>query len=731
MKRILVTTALVAVSACTFVEPESPGASRTRGAALESIAGPITQLSPADGSQGDGVAGEGSLLVVGTDDSDPDRLVVFEPSRFDDGWVEQESIEAPAEPLTDVLEVADDRIVSVTGDQARTVWVHERDETGWLPPVALDPGTLPTDVVYGTAVDTYGDYVVVGAPVDVETGGTTGDIGHTYIFARTPDGWELEADLAEGGQASFGSAVAVNSYFAVVSSGTQATSGSVYVYKRGDDGTWALDGTLMPDDVASDDGFGAALVLKYSYVLVGAPGSDVAAEDAGAIHRFYDYSDGWQRTDTVTLGAPVGGERAGAALDRDRHYFLVGAPGSDVGGEDTGAAYLFWWYQNEGSLGDVQRLVPSSAIGGEEYGRRVALAGPVAAFSGVDTPVWHSIYDRPPETASDRYETTVRTPVDGNVLENDTELDGQSMTARLDTEPQNGTVEFSSDGSFTYTPDDTFVGEDYFKYVASDGVHESYRVGAYFDVVAENEACGETICPAGDVCYADACFPQCNDNSACGSGRSCFVGRCARSACSNVVCPEGEVCYGGSCFAQCDGDACEGTQACYSGRCSSDACAGVQCPVGYACHGGTCFATCDESTECGTSACWDGRCASEPCEGVQCAPGESCVGGSCFAGCGSDADCGQGEYCIDGRCAVTPCDGIACQADQVCRDGDCLAACEMDAECGGAQQCRGGACMEAEVPAEDEGGCGVVQGRSSWFGLWLLALFIVRRRTRR
>ena len=57
----------------------------------------------------------------------------------------------------------------------------------------------------------------------------------------------------------------------------------------------------------------------------------------------------------------------------------------------------------------------------------------------------------------------------GNVLVNDTDADGDSLTASLVTGAQNGTVTLSSDGTYTYTPNDGFIGIDVFVYEVSDG----------------------------------------------------------------------------------------------------------------------------------------------------------------------------------------------------------------------------------------------------------------------
>lgn len=55
------------------------------------------------------------------------------------------------------------------------------------------------------------------------------------------------------------------------------------------------------------------------------------------------------------------------------------------------------------------------------------------------------------------------------VLANDLPVDGQPLTAALVASPANGTVDLNDDGSFTYTADAGFVGEDTFTYQAVSG----------------------------------------------------------------------------------------------------------------------------------------------------------------------------------------------------------------------------------------------------------------------
>ncbi len=55
-------------------------------------------------------------------------------------------------------------------------------------------------------------------------------------------------------------------------------------------------------------------------------------------------------------------------------------------------------------------------------------------------------------------------------LANDTDADGDALTASIGTGPVHGSVSLNADGSFTYTPDAGFVGADSFTYDVSDGI---------------------------------------------------------------------------------------------------------------------------------------------------------------------------------------------------------------------------------------------------------------------
>ncbi|NND03945.1 MAG: tandem-95 repeat protein [Acidimicrobiia bacterium] len=68
------------------------------------------------------------------------------------------------------------------------------------------------------------------------------------------------------------------------------------------------------------------------------------------------------------------------------------------------------------------------------------------------------------------------------VLGNDSDPDGDTLEAVLDTAPIHGTLALNANGSFTYEPDSGYVGVDGFRYHANDGEADSNIVRAVINV---------------------------------------------------------------------------------------------------------------------------------------------------------------------------------------------------------------------------------------------------------
>lgn len=75
-----------------------------------------------------------------------------------------------------------------------------------------------------------------------------------------------------------------------------------------------------------------------------------------------------------------------------------------------------------------------------------------------------------PTPSNDTVTTDEDTAVSGNVLGNDSDPDGNPLTASVVTNPAHGTLSLGATGAFTYTPALDYHGSDSFEYAASDGV---------------------------------------------------------------------------------------------------------------------------------------------------------------------------------------------------------------------------------------------------------------------
>src|SRR5690606_41759369 len=101
-----------------------------------------------------------------------------------------------------------------------------------------------------------------------------------------------------------------------------------------------------------------------------------------------------------------------------------------------------------------------------------------------------SAVDDEPVAASDSYtvneDGTLNIAAAAGVLANDTEMDGQTLSALLVAGPTNGSLTFSPDGSFAYTPNFNFNGIDGVQYQATDVLSNSNVVSVTMNVTAVN-----------------------------------------------------------------------------------------------------------------------------------------------------------------------------------------------------------------------------------------------------
>ncbi|MHC4176255.1 MAG: Ig-like domain-containing protein, partial [Planctomycetota bacterium] len=238
--------------------------------------------------------------------------------------------------------------------------------------------------------------------------------------------------------------------------------------------------TFLSPNPGEDGDFGFSVAAVGDRVLIGARREEVAGRPYAGAAYLFDISTG-----ELLHSFPnsfTDGEQFGWSVAARDNRVLVGAPYDDNGG----AAHLFATtsdtttdvngdYSFSGlDPGDyeISELVAEGYRQTRPFGdgiHRVTIVGD-EHLTDLD---FANVLNDPPVAEDDAYSVDVNTALSVGaglgVLANDTDLDGDPLTAVLEAEPSYGILELEPDGSFTYTPQLDFSGEDTFTYRADDG----------------------------------------------------------------------------------------------------------------------------------------------------------------------------------------------------------------------------------------------------------------------
>ena len=166
--------------------------------------------------------------------------------------------------------------------------------------------------------------------------------------------------------------------------------------------------------------------------------------------------------EVLSLGA-IGGVLSND-LDVDGDALNVSLVDEPIHGTVTLAADGSFEYTPEANYNGEDTFIYMASDGQTESGP-ITVAITVEAVNDV------------PVAAADAYAadagSVLTVDAESGVLANDSDIDGDALSARLVESPSNGTVVLAEDGSFEYTPEPGFFGEDSFTYVSGDGQAES------------------------------------------------------------------------------------------------------------------------------------------------------------------------------------------------------------------------------------------------------------------
>ncbi|MFT7583109.1 MAG: hypothetical protein ACI9MR_004795, partial [Myxococcota bacterium] len=161
------------------------------------------------------------------------------------------------------------------------------------------------------------------------------------------------------------------------------------------------------------------------------------------------------------------------AVDDGRDVDEDGQLDIDVLGNDVGAGLTLTMItppahgtisrQEDGTL----RYIPADDYNGPDS-FTYTVCGPSGACDTATVTISVAAVNDPPTPQGDQTGTPFETAKVLDVLDNDRDVDGDTLTLGVVSDPDGGSVEVNDDGTITYTPDDGFSGPDTFTYEACD-----------------------------------------------------------------------------------------------------------------------------------------------------------------------------------------------------------------------------------------------------------------------
>jgi hypothetical protein len=232
---------------------------------------------------------------------------------------------------------------------------------------------------FGHTVSLDGDTAIIGAWQDGNAGGV--QAGAAYVFTRSGDVWTQQQKLTTSNAAagdSFGFSVAVDDDTALVgsirdkNSNGQAT-GSAYIFTRSG-GVWTQQQRLQPSDVALNDAFGYFVSLQGDTAVVTSVGDDDGGEQAGSAYVFTRSNGVWTQQQKIQASDRKASVNFGHSASLDGDSIIIGAWQDHNGLKNAiGAAYVFT--RSNGVWSQQQKLTASDAGGLDFFGVSVSLSG--------------------------------------------------------------------------------------------------------------------------------------------------------------------------------------------------------------------------------------------------------------------------------------------------------------------------------------------------------------------
>ena len=252
-----------------------------------------------------------------------------------------------------------------SGSNSGSAYIFKRDGTTWIQQTKLLASDGVENDFFGCSVSIDGDYAIVGAYCDDDNGDLSGS---AYIFKSEDTTWIQQAKLIASDGASgdaFGNYVSIDGDYAIVGAycddDNGIWSGSAYVFKR-EDTTWIQQAKLLASDGLANDFFGCSVSINDDYAIVGAYYDGDNGLLSGSSYIFKRNGIDWNVEAKLLASDGSDFDFFGCSVDISGDYAIIGAYGDDDNGNESGSAYVF---KKDGTTWNEEAKL--LALDGEEY----------------------------------------------------------------------------------------------------------------------------------------------------------------------------------------------------------------------------------------------------------------------------------------------------------------------------------------------------------------------------
>ena len=336
---------------------------------------------------------------VGDDFAWSGAAYVFERDQGGTGaWLEVEKLLCPP-----IFHASDDHFgysVSLSGNTALvgaygddngsgSAYIFQKDQGGpnaWGLVVRITAADGSWWDSFGNSVAIDADTAIIGAFLhDIDDS----NVGAVYVFERDFGGLNLWGQVAkivapDGDREDlFGDSVAIDDDTILISAtrddDVDHDSGSAYFFQRdqGGLGAWVLAAKVCATDGGRDDDFGVSVSLDGDTAVIGADHNDDHGLDSGSAYIFQRDLGGphnWGQFAKIAASDASNDDRFGKSVAISGDTVIVGSPGDDDNGTNSGSVYVF--QRDHGGLNAWGQVAKVTALDGgddDSFGKSVAI----------------------------------------------------------------------------------------------------------------------------------------------------------------------------------------------------------------------------------------------------------------------------------------------------------------------------------------------------------------------